>query len=169
MAGEQNPALRDGPPQLLALGRHSRLCSAQCATWHSRLRADRQTGGRAGQGQMQHSSHVLGCIAQVQPTLPEGITPPQAASLTCSTRRGGTDCTCAAPAPLCCSHSSRPLTSGAGSCAAPRIRHQRGAALGCAADRALTQRGIAATGARPDAPWLQMPPPTGPTAQAAVA
>ena len=63
---------------------------------------------------MQHSSHVLGCIAQVQPTLPEGITPPQAASLTCSTRRGGSGCTCAAPAPSGGSRRSESEPAGAG-------------------------------------------------------
>ena len=64
------PARAPQPPPA-ALGRHSRLCSAQCATWHSRLQQ-----GRSGREKMSACQDKLEACAGAVHTSPPHPCPP---------------------------------------------------------------------------------------------
>ena len=116
------PTFLDGQPP--ALGAHARLCSAQCATWHSRLQADSRRRARRREGLV-----MLPDVAAHSPSPPQHTThhsPGTSSSSThspgqptCSTRCAGSGCTCAGPAPPCRSQ-SRPRRRQAG----PRRAHR---------------------------------------------
>ena len=112
--GDRGAPLASAPAQI---GRHSRLCSAQCATWHSRLQhRGRQRGCRAGQGRgtLQQNKQYLVYPASVPLQSPCPLTPHPARI--CSTRRGGSGCTCGGPAHSCRSRRSSRSWLIAGRC-----------------------------------------------------